>query len=223
MSPVVSGVVSVDRLEVPVEARGNFSEACAAVQKKDLPEARKDLNRALKLSPKFAAAWVLLGQIQKDQGKMEQAEQSCTQAHDADASYLPAYLCLADLAARQENWTQAADLTNQALDLHPVRAPGAYYYNSLAYFYLGQTPLAEKSALRALEDERAEHKPPLHWLLAKIYEAKGDRAAEADQLRVYLKLAPHAHDSETARHILREIESRGTSSSTTAKVPAQNR
>lgn len=220
MSPIVSGVVSVNRLDVPADAREIFSEACAAVVKKELSDAQHGLNRAVKIAPKFAPAWVLLGQIQKDAKKFDQAEQSCAQAHNADASYLPAYLCLADLAARQDGWARVMDLTSQALELHPVRSPGAYYLNALASFYLGQSAQAEKSALRALEDERSEHKPPLRWLLAKIYEAKGDRAAEAEQLREYLKTAPHAPDAPMARKILQQIESQETSpSSTSAKPP----
>jgi tetratricopeptide (TPR) repeat protein len=219
MSPVVSGVVSVDRLDVSVGARQSFSEACAAVLKKDFSAAQHELNQTIKLAPKLAPAWVLLGQTQKEQKKMAQALESCMQAQSIDSSYLPAYLCLADLAAHQNNWARTAELTNQALAMHPVRAPGAYYLNALADFYLGQASLAEKSALQALKDSGPEQKPPLHWLLAKIYEARGDRAAEADQLREYLKVAPKAPDAPTVRQILKQIESQGTSSSTTTAKP----
>jgi tetratricopeptide (TPR) repeat protein len=219
MSPLVSGVVTVDRLDLPAGARENFYEACAAVESKDLSEAQHGLNAAVKSAPRFAAAWVLLGQVQRDQGKSDEAGQSCARARDADASYLAAYLCLADLAARQNKWNEAAEATNLAIGLHPLRAPGAYYYNALAYFYLGQAPLAEKSALLALGDKGLQSKAPLHWLLAKIYEARKDRASEADQLREYLKLAPHAPDAQLARRILQQIEHQAASSSATAANP----
>jgi tetratricopeptide (TPR) repeat protein len=74
MSPVVSSMVSVRRLDLPARARDAFEQACAAVQKKKLDEAEKHLNQALKLHPKFAAAWVLLGQVQEDQQLAEKAE-----------------------------------------------------------------------------------------------------------------------------------------------------
>lgn len=220
LAPVVSGVVSVDRLNVPAPARESFRAACSSVVKKEFPYAQRELNLAVKSLPKFAAAWALLGQIQRDEKRMDQAQQSCTEARNADASYLPAYLCLADLAARQNNWARTAELSSQALALQPVRAPGAYYLNALGSFYLGQMPQAEKSALRALDEGGPEQKPPLHWLLAKIYEANGDRGAEAGQLREYLKVAPHAQDAPLARKILQEIESKGIiPSSTPAKPP----
>lgn len=212
MSPVLSGTVSVSRMEIPSNARDEFNQACVAAHKNDLHEAQKHLNRAVKIYPQFAAAWVLLGQTEQDQGKASQAEESCTQGRTADSNYLPSYLCLADVAAHQEKWSQVADLTNQAAALHPVRAPGAFYYNCLANFYLRQWDNAEKSGLRAVDDAGKGKMPQLNWLLAKIYEQKGDRAAEAAQIREFLKYAPHDPDAATARHILTEIEKQGNGS-----------
>lgn len=206
MSPVLSNTVSVGRMEIPAKARDEFNQACAAAHKNDLKEAQKHLDRAVKVYPKFAAAWVLLGQTEQDQKKASQAEESCTKGRTADPNYLPSYLCLADVAAHQEKWSQVAELTNQAAALHPIRAPGAFYYNCLANFYLRQWDNAEKSGLRAVDDAGKGKMPQLNWLLAKIYEQKGDRAAEAAQIREFLKFAPHDPDAATARHILNEIE-----------------
>jgi predicted Zn-dependent protease len=205
MSPVQSGTVSVNRMEIPAKAREEFDQACAAY-KNDLNEAQKHLNKAVKIAPQFAAAWVLLGQIQQDQKKPAQAEEFCAQGRAADPNYLPSYLCLADAAAHQEKWSQVADLTSQAAALHPVRAPGAFYYNCLANFYLSQWTDAEKSGLRAIDDAGTGQLPQLHWLLAKVYEQKGERVAEAAQIREFLKLAPHDPDAETARQVLTQIE-----------------
>ncbi|HZS26954.1 MAG TPA: hypothetical protein VFB76_06965 [Candidatus Angelobacter sp.] len=206
MSPVLSSTVSVGGMEIPSNARDEFNQACTAAHKNDIKEAQKHLNRAVKIYPRFAAAWVLLGQTEQDQGKASQAEESCSQGRTADPNFLPSYLCLADVAAHQEKWSQVADLTNQAAALHPVRAPGAFYYNCLANFYLRQWDNAEKSGLRAADDAGKGKMPQLNWLLAKIYEQKGDRAAEAAQIREFLQFAPHDPDAATARHILSEIE-----------------
>jgi tetratricopeptide (TPR) repeat protein len=220
MRPIASGMVSVIRLDVPSEAQKEYSEACNAVLKNKLPDAEQHLNQAVGLYPKFAAAWVLLGQVQEDQGRTHEAEQSCSRARDADSVYLGSYLCLADLAARKENWPEVVDLTNHALQLHPVRAPGAYYYNSLAYLSLKQGSLAEERALRVAEDPELKKRPSIHLLLAKIYELKGDRDSEANQLRQYLKLAPHTTESDVIRKILREIVSHATDSAQT-KLPVE--
>jgi len=206
MSPVVSSTVSVASTDLSSEARQQFTEGCNSIQKKKTKEAEHRLNRVVELSPKYAPAYVLLGQTNKDEGHMKVATDFCAQARDADPSYVPAYLCLADLAARQNQWKQVADLTHQVVGMHPVRAPGAYYYNALANVYLKQWPAAEESALRALQDSSKTEKIELHWLLAKIYEGKNDRDSEAQHLHAYLDLAPNGQDAEMARHVLKQIE-----------------
>src|SRR5262245_56936041 len=96
LNPVLSNTVSTGRLDVPGNARDEFIEGCSAAHKKDLAAARQHLERAVKAAPKFAAAWTLLGQVEKIQGQKEEALRSCTNAREGDPSYLPGYLCLAD-------------------------------------------------------------------------------------------------------------------------------
>lgn len=205
MSPVLSATVSVGHMEVPASARDEFDQACRAIHKNDLNEAQKRLKKAVKSEPKYAAAWTLLGQTQLDQRQPTQAAESCFQARAVDPDYVPGYLCLADIAAHVEKWSDVVELTSQAAALHPVRAPGVYYYNCVANFYLGHWDDAEKSGFRALDDAGKSQLPQVHWLLAKIYEQKGDRTAEAAQIREFLKLAPNDPDAESARRILDQI------------------
>lgn len=208
MSPVQSSTVSATGMELSSEAKDQFTSGCGAAQKKNFKDAQHRLARVIELNPKYAAAFVLLGQINKDQGHLKEAVQFCTQARDADPSYLPGYLCLADLAARQDQWTEVAALTDQVLKMHPTRAPGAYYYNTLANLYLKQWPSAEKSGLQALQDSSKSEKVELHWLLAKIYEEQHNRQAEAEQLHQYLNLSPDGQDANAAKRILKQIEAR---------------
>lgn len=223
MNPILSGTVNATRMEIPAKAQSEFSDGCAAIRSKNFSSAQEHLTQALKAHSKFAAAWTLLGQSQKDQGQNDKAAKSCARAREADPGYLAAYLCLADLAARENKWAEVADLTNLVIGLHPVKAPSAFFYNCLANFYLKQWGLAEQSALREITEGPKAYEPQVRWLLAKIYEQQGERAQEAEQLREYLKLAPHAADSSTARQILQEIES-GTAgeNSATAKRPKQD-
>ena len=216
MNPVLSGTVAAKTLDTPAAALDEFSHACGAVRSKDFKEARRHLEKAVQLHPQFAAAWALLGQVQEDQGKFSEAAGSCNHARDAEATYLPGYLCLADLAAREEKWDSVMQLTDQVIALHPVRCPGAFYYNALAYLTQRQVSVAEKSALRALDDAERDQKPEVYWLLAKTYEQKGDRASEAVQLREYLKLAPHGREATIAHQVLAQIERQ---QSTTARPP----
>lgn len=207
MNPIVSSTVNVKGMSVPAHAQEKFAQGCNAIRDKKLADAEHSLNEAVKVYPQFSAAWVLLGQIAADQGHNEKAVQACTTARNQDSSYLPGYLCLADIAARQQKWSDVAELTNQVLGMHPVKAPAAFYYNCLAYFYLRQFPAAEKSALNALSGVPKQGEAQIHWLLAKIYEQEGKREPEADQLREYLKLSPNAVDAPLARQVLKQIKS----------------
>jgi tetratricopeptide (TPR) repeat protein len=208
LNPILSSMVGVNGMKTGDQARDDFVQACEAVRKNDLTEAQKRLEHAVKVDPRFAAAWVLLGQSEREQKKPDKAIESCTRAHSADPNYLPAYLCLADVAAHQEEWKKVAELTDQAAALHPVRAPGVFYYNSLANFYLQHLPQAESSGLRAIDESSGEQKAQMHFLLAKIYEQKGDRSAEAAQLQKFIELAPHSPEADAARKILNEIEAK---------------
>ncbi|MGE5323254.1 MAG: tetratricopeptide repeat protein [Actinomycetota bacterium] len=212
MAPVASSTVSASRMTVPAEAKKEFGKACVAVRKKKLKDAQRHLQRAIDAYSKFADAWVLLGQTEEDQGNLQAAEQSCEQARAVDAGYLPGYLCLADIAARQGKWQPVADLTGQVIAMHPVKAPGAFFYNLLGHYYLKQWDPAEKSALAALKDGSKEEGRQVRWLLAKVYEIKGDRTSEAEQLREYIKLYPDDRDTPIARQVLRQIEAKGYAS-----------
>lgn len=218
MAPVAGSTVSASRMTVPANAKREFGKACIAVRKKKLKDAQQHLQRALDDYSKFADAWVLLGQTEEDEGNLQEAEASCEHARTVDASYLPGYLCLADVAARQGKWQPVADLTDHVIAMHPVKAPGAFFYNFLGHFYLKQWDTAEKSALAALKDGSKEESRQVHWLLAKMYEVKGDRVAEAEQLREYVKLYPDDRDTPVAQQVLKQIESEGAAS----KKPGKN-
>jgi tetratricopeptide (TPR) repeat protein len=206
ISGLISGTVSKSSFQVPDKAYTEFQDGCSAVSSGKLPKAQEHLQKAIRAYPQYQVAWVLLGQVQRDQQNSKDATESCQHALELDAKYLPPYLCLADLAARANKWDQVASLTDKVIALHPVKAPGAYYYNLMANLNLHHLDAAEKSGLQAAEEGRVEQKIQAHWLLAKIYEEKGDRAAEAVQLREYLKLGPHAENAPTATRILQQIE-----------------
>ena len=84
----------------------------------------------------------------------------------------------------------------------------AYHYNAAANFYLHKLPEAEKSALQAIEIDKGNGDPRVHFLLALIYEAKGDRENEELQLRAYLKHASpsDAATAEVAKRYLSALE-----------------
>lgn len=198
--------VGVADLQVPAKAQREYADGCAALRNNKVIEGENHLRKAVKQWPKYLAAWVVLGQLLEAQQKNDEAHDACSRALDADSNYLPAYLCLADISARSQNWDEVLKLSTRALEIDPATNPVAYDYNAAAHFNLKHLPEAEKSALRAAEIDKSNIDPRVHFLLAQIYEAKGDRAAEAAQLREYLKYASDPNDVAMVKQYLSELE-----------------
>jgi tetratricopeptide (TPR) repeat protein len=137
---------------------------------------------------------------------MEEARGACSQGSSVDSHYAPAYLCLADVAAQQEEWNQTLDLADRALALDPVQDVYVYFYSAMAQFHLSHLPVAERNALKTIDADHLHRVPQVHLLLAQIHRAKHDFFGAAAQLRAYLKVAPSSPNSAGVRKSLAELE-----------------
>jgi len=208
---VRSPVVAAAALAVPAKAKKEYFEACKALQEKKTENAEKHLRKAVQIYSKYSAAWVTLGQMLAAQNHSDEARSACSQASTAEPNYVPAYLCLAELAARDKAWDVVLQLSSQVLALDPISTALAYEYNAAANLRINKLDDAEKSALRALEIDKNNRDPRVHFVLAQIYEAKGDRANEVAQLREYLKLAENPDDVAAVNQYLSQLEKSGAS------------
>jgi tetratricopeptide (TPR) repeat protein len=201
-----SNPVAATALQVPEKAKREYFDACAALREKKIDGAEKHLRKAVQVYPKYSAAWVTLGQLLATQNQSEAARGACSQGSTVEPNYVPAYLCLADLAVREKAWGDALLLSNRALEINPSGNPIAYEYNAAANLRTGKLDAAEKSALRAIEIDKNNTDPRVHFVLAQIYEAKGDRANEIAQLREYLKFVSNPEDMATIKQFLSQLE-----------------
>jgi len=208
ISEIRGATVSVLRLQVPDKARGEFEKACGDFRKKKLAEAEQHVRSAIEKYSNYVAAWVMLGEVLSAQQQGDKAHDACSHANVADPTYLPPYICLAELDARSGNWDEILNVTKTALGLNPVGDVYAYFYRSMAYFNLNQLPEAEKSALQAEGVDQQHHDAPVHYLLAQIYEAKGDVAAAIAEVRQFLKVNQDKQKVEEAKQYLAKLEAR---------------
>jgi tetratricopeptide (TPR) repeat protein len=148
----------------------------------------------------------VLGQVLEAQQKFDQAYDSCSQPLSTDPHYLPAYLCMADISAHSENWNQVLQLSNRALEIDPTNVAVAYDYNAAANLHPPRLAEAEKNGLKAAEIDKSNNDPRVHFLLAQVYAAKGDRENEAAQLREYLKYASDPSDVAMVKGYLAKLE-----------------
>jgi len=197
-------------LKVPSKAKNEYAKACLASQKKNLQESEEHLRRAIEKFNNYPAAWVMLGVVLDEQNKEQQARDACSHVTTFDAKYFPAYLCLAEFSARNQEWERLFDVANTALNLHSDRDGYSHYYLAMADFYLNHLADAQKNAMQAAESDLDHNYLPLYFLLAQIYVAQGDKAAAAAQLRVALKNHNDPKQEEVAKKYLAKIESPDT-------------
>lgn len=207
LTSIASPSVSATQLQISAKARTEYEKACQSLRKKKASDAEKHLQKAVAESPKYAIAWVTLGQVLGLERRMDEARRECLQGVAIDAKYVPAYLCLADLAAREGGWDEVLKFAAQAIELDPVGNAVAYEYHAAALLNLHELAAAEKSGVRAVEIDFKHSEPRALFVLAQIYEAKGDTASEAAELREYLKYAKDSSDIVFIKQALAKLES----------------
>ena len=205
-SGVHSPTVSVARLEVPDKASGEFQKACSSYKGKRLTEAEAHVRKALDIYPEYAASWVLLGQVLDAEHHEEDAGKACSHAATVDPQYIAPYLCLAEFAARSDDWKQVSQLSDEALAIDPTSNAYALYYSAAANFHLRHLPDAEEHARAAAELDTWHHLPQVHLLLANIYAVKGDPHLEETELKQFLKVASNSADAPAVRTMLKELQ-----------------
>jgi predicted Zn-dependent protease len=198
--------VGVADLRIPAQAKKEYESACSALRNKNMVEAEKHLRKAVKQYQQYSAAWVMLGQTLEAQQKMAEARTACAQPVAAGSNYLPAYLCQADISGRLQSWDDMLKLSTRALEIDPASNAVAYAYHAAANFNLHNLSKAEESALKAEAIDKSNSDPRIHFLLAQIYEGKGDRTKEAAELREYLKYASDPNDIAMVTSYLSELD-----------------
>jgi predicted Zn-dependent protease len=199
--------VGIATLEVQGKATKDYERACDALREGKFDEAEKRLHEAVGKYPQYSTLWVLLGQVLERRQELQQAREACLQGSKANSTSVPSYLCLADIAAHQQNWKEVLQLSNHALELDPSTNPVSYLYSATANFNLHSLDEAEKGVLKGMDIGKTHPNPRMNYLLAQIYEAKGDRTNEVIQLRQFLKLADGTQAAESVKQYLSKLES----------------
>jgi cytochrome c-type biogenesis protein CcmH/NrfG len=207
LSAVRSTTVSVGRLKVPPKARREYEKACDASNKNKFEEAEQHARSAIDKFQNYSAGWVMLGVILEEQYKAQEARDACSHAATIDATYLPAYLCAAEVSVRNREWEQVLNSADLALGLKSGGDPYAYYYRAMAYMHMNNLAEARKSALQAVAIDVNHDDPSLYLLLAEIYEREGDKAEAIAQLQQFLKHPTDRQQEDAAKRFLTELES----------------
>ena len=198
--------VSAVSLAAPKDAKKAFDKAMDARKKHKTDDAAKNLEKAVEIYPKYAAAWCELGRIQAQRGDAEKARESFEAATKADPKFVSPILEIALLDWKAEKWQDVADRTDKVIKLDSFDYPQAHFLNALSNYYLKNFDVAEKSAREAVRlDTRKQYLTTIR-LLGVILAQKEDYTGATEQLKSYLQLAPQASDAAVVRNQLTQLE-----------------
>ncbi len=207
--PEGGGTVSASMLAVPKDARREFEKGLEAARKNKLAEALKHYNKAVQLYPKFAMALCQIGILQAGHGSDEDAHKSFEAAVKADPKYVPAYLQLSLLEMSAQNWQKLADVSAEVLKLDSFSYPLEHFFNAIANYNLGNLGTAELEARQTEKLDTRHEFPKASQLLGVILAQRHDYLGAADELRNFLKLAPHSAEAPEVRVQLEQVEKLG--------------
>jgi tetratricopeptide (TPR) repeat protein len=206
MGDVKGSAVSVTSIAAPKDAQHAFEKGTKAFLDEKLPEARKELEKAVRIYPQYAAAWSKLGDVQHRQQNVAEAKTSYEKALQLDPQYVNPMFGLALVAVVEKNWQEAAQLTAQVMSANRFAFPAAAFYNAAANYNLGKYDLAEDSARKFKAADTAHTHPDVSLLLSNLLSRKQDFAGAAQQIREYLELVPNAVEAAQLMEQARALE-----------------
>ena len=197
--------ISATTAQAPASARKALEKGQQQQKQGKWDDAQKSLEKAVAIYPKFAAAWFELGRVQMQRNDPPGARHSFQQSIAADSKYLNPYLGLTQLAQREQNWQELAEVSDKLLALNPASFPDVWLSNSLANYFLQNFAAAEKSARRGLQLDTEHRVPKLEYLLGMVLFKKPDYQGAAQHLRAFLSLTTKPAEVAEAQKQLDEI------------------
>jgi len=200
-------LVSASSLEAPEPARKAYEKGIAEIDGKKWDKARMDLEHAVALWPKYAAAWTDLGEVYREQSMPAEARGAYERALQADPKYVRGYVQAARLDLDEGRMNDGLRLSEQAIAIDPVEFPEAWFYSGVANFNLKRFDEAARGAQRAIELD-ASHAllPRAEHLLGFVFAAKREYPEALVHLRNYLRISPMATDVPETISLIATLE-----------------
>jgi tetratricopeptide (TPR) repeat protein len=191
---------------VPSKAWKAFQKATERFQKSDLAGARLQLDKAIELWPRFAAALTLRGVLKTHSALPHDAVEDFNAALDADRTYGLAYIGLAENHNATGNFDEAMNVLDR----------GSAYLTQMwqLHYEVSKALFGKKSFSRALQEaSRAStmlgHElPGLCFIKAEAYVNLGDARAARTELETYLKENGNRPGADRLHQLLASLNTR---------------
>jgi Tfp pilus assembly protein PilF len=207
---VTGSTVSFTTLAAPKKAKKAFAKAEKELRKEktNLDKVRKELEKAVRVYPKYAAAWHLLGLVRMDHQDQEGARQALEASIEADENYIRPYLSLVDMEIRAGAWPRISELCGKVVELNPFMVR-CQYYHAVASLNLGRMEEAEASAVKVQESRDSRFLSGSHYIRGAVMARQGDFESAAEQFRHFLKIAPEGRGAVQIKENLVAWEQQG--------------
>jgi tetratricopeptide (TPR) repeat protein len=207
--PGVQGsIFSSTTLQARKEARAAFEKGRDLARGKELDDALKEYERAVRIAPRFAAAWFELGLVHQMLNHTADARKAYGEALLADPSFIKPYRQIALLSFNEQKWSEVVEVTDRWIGLDQVSYPEAHFFNAFANFYLNQLDAAERRAREVVKLDADRSIPRARYVLGAVLIERGDYVGAAEQLRKYVEVAEPGPDVERARQMLAQLEAK---------------
>jgi len=200
--------VSATTLIAPQDARKAWEKGVQllrAAQPTDPGAAEKEFERAVRIYPRYAEAWLDLGRALQSQQKEERARDAFLKAVDADGKRAEPLIELGLIASRRQQWPEAARYLDRALQLDPVDYPHLWYDDAEADYHVRNLERAERNVREVLKMAPPNREMRAQRLLGLVLIGKQDYAGAAAALLAYLRESPDVEDWDELHAKLGEI------------------
>ncbi len=210
LEKVSGSTVSFPALAAPKKARKAYAKATKELRKKKVKYSKvsKELEKAVKIYPKYAAAWNMLGATRLKLKDEVGARKAFKQAIEADPQYVSPYVELAMLEGESSRWVEVTQLSDRILELNPYVSQ-AHYFSAVANFNLGKIDLAAKSIYEYKKNKASKNFADSYYLAGAILASKGSLPSAAAEFRQLLKIFPKDQRADQIREHLTSWEAQG--------------
>jgi Tfp pilus assembly protein PilF len=199
-----SALVSRTQLSIPGKARDKYQDAARDMSKHDSEGAKRCFEEAVRIAPKYSAAWNALGVIAYQQARFEDAESDFRKAAEVEPGAFDPQVNLGGVLLNLNRPEDALPYNLKAAQARPKDAlPNAQL--GMNYFALGQMDQAEEYLKAAASIDPAHFSQP-QWFLAAIYSERGDRSAAIQALRDLLEQHPDGSVGQRVRRALARLQ-----------------
>ena len=207
----IPGVVFAQ--EIPPVAKRNYEEGIAYIREKKEEQAFAKFKAALEVFPDYYAALDRLG--------AEYAVRGVSEKGVTSPEYLQAGFVLLTKATQTNprgyssmyglGWTEYhLGMTTEAID-HLGKAAAINGKSSDPYLFQGMAyrrakmPDKAEEALKKADQLASGKSADIHWELANVYNSQKRYGEAADQMELYLKLAPKGKDPEKIKELIKRL------------------